>query len=226
MNWYLNALRNFSNFYGRSSRTEYWMFVLFNTMFAILFYSIDIIFNLNFEKYGFGPLYLLYVIFAFIPGLALSVRRLHDVGRNGTFILISLLPVIGAIWLLILFLTKGDDEENEYGEKPNNDDIGEFINNDKTNLYLIVSCLIWVFVNKIFWSVTTRFLENFYQNQTFKQLMELFSLTWIFFPVMLSLTIKRPKLKIIFLILSMIYLVYGFYEIVKSHILSSDNFQF
>lgn len=226
MKWYLYALRNFTFFSGRSSRTEYWMFVLFNTMFAILFYSLDLIFKLGFEKLGFGPLYLLYILFAFIPGLALTVRRLHDVGRKGLFILIALLPVIGSIWLLVLFLTKSDDDENDYGEKPINSDVAEFINDDKTNTYLLVLSLIWLFINKIFWSITSKYMESLYQNEIFKHCADISNLGWLFFPILLSLSIKTPKWKIIFLVFSVIYMVYGFYEIVRAHILTSDNFQF
>jgi uncharacterized membrane protein YhaH (DUF805 family) len=226
MKWYLHALRNFANFDGRASRTEYWMFLLFNTTFAIASYSIDLIFNLGFGELGFGPFYILYTLIAFIPGLALTVRRLHDVGRNGFFILIALLPILGSIWLLILFLLKGDDEENDYGEKPINSDIAEFLTNSKTNTIIISTYLFWVFLNRIFWAVVTKFWDDYYKSETFKLINEIVNSLWMFFPLFLSLAIPNRKLKIIALIGSIIYMVYSFYELVSAHQMNNTNFQF
>jgi uncharacterized membrane protein YhaH (DUF805 family) len=53
-----------------------------------------------------------------IPGIAVSVRRLHDVGKSGWFLFIGLIPIIGAIWLLVLFCTDGNPGVNEYGPNP------------------------------------------------------------------------------------------------------------
>jgi uncharacterized membrane protein YhaH (DUF805 family) len=72
---------------------------------------------------GFGPspygyITILYYFFILIPSLAVFVRRLHDVGKSGWFILISLIPLVGAIWLLVLVLTDSDTGDNEYGPNP------------------------------------------------------------------------------------------------------------
>jgi uncharacterized membrane protein YhaH (DUF805 family) len=64
---------------------------------------------------------------SFIPGLAVAVRRLHDVGKSGWFYFIALIPLIGAIWLLVLFFTEGHKGENQYGSDPKSS--GEEINN-------------------------------------------------------------------------------------------------
>ena len=63
----------------------------------------------------------------FIPGLAVGVRRLHDVGKSGWFFFIALIPIIGSIWLLVLFCTDGDQGENQFGSDPKNnfDEINE-----------------------------------------------------------------------------------------------------
>ena len=223
MKWYLHAFRNFANFEDRASRTEYWMFLLFNTTFAILFFSIDLLFNLNFEKIGFGPFYIAYTLIAILPGIALSVRRLHDVGRNGYFIFIGLLPILGAIWLLFLFLMKGDEEENDYGEKPINENIASFINNDQTNNLILIISLIWLLINKIYMIVLSKYLQDFFQNLHFKHFHEMIFLIWIFFPLSLSFAIKNPKWKIILIIFSVIYMLYGFYDIVESHLISTKD---
>jgi len=67
---------------------------------------------------GYGPLYAVYSLFVLIPGLAVFVRRLHDVGKSGWMFLICLIPLIGPIWLLILLLNPSNPGENKYGSSP------------------------------------------------------------------------------------------------------------
>ena len=137
MKYYLNALKNYTVFTGRATRQDYWMFVLFNVIFAIAAMIIDRILGTTFTfssyngpvSFPYGYVYCLYALFAFLPGLAIAVRRLHDVGKSGWFILIALIPFIGWIWILVLFCTAGTPGENEYG--PNPDSTGtsrQFIN--------------------------------------------------------------------------------------------------
>tara|TARA_B110000503_G_C7041726_1_gene368503 strand:- start:598 stop:969 length:372 start_codon:yes stop_codon:yes gene_type:complete len=118
MNWYLKVLKQYADFNGRARRKEYWMFVLFNTLFSILAMIFDNVFGIAIEGIGYGPIYLLYVLAMMIPSLAVAVRRLHDVGKSGWMILISLIPIIGGIWLLVLFVTDGNPGENEHGANP------------------------------------------------------------------------------------------------------------
>jgi uncharacterized membrane protein YhaH (DUF805 family) len=225
MKWYLHAIQNYANFYGRASRTEYWMFALFNLVFAVLCYSTDLIFDLHFGKFGIGIFYGLYLAFSLVPSLAIGVRRLHDVGKSGSYLLLAIIPLIG-LYILALFCERSEEEYNAYGDKPINNDIAPFINDDKTNSRIIIISLFWLFFSRIIWSIITLFVENFYQNEFFKQYNEIMSCIWMFFPLFLSLSIKNHKWKIILLICSAIYMIYGFYELVKSHILTSDNFQF
>jgi uncharacterized membrane protein YhaH (DUF805 family) len=122
MNYYLKVIQNYANFSGRARRSEYWYFTLFN-LFAIISTAIlDRLFGTTFDM-GFGPspygyITILYYFFILIPSLAVFVRRLHDVGKSGWFILISLIPLVGAIWLLVLVLTDSDTGDNEYGPNP------------------------------------------------------------------------------------------------------------
>ena len=57
-------------------------------------------------------------MFVLIPSLAVGVRRLHDVGKSGWMLLLAFIPIIGAIWLFVLFVTEGDMGDNEYGMNP------------------------------------------------------------------------------------------------------------
>jgi len=117
MNWYLAVLKKYAVFSGRARRKEYWMFVLFNAIFAIVASVLDsVLFGTAIE--GYGPLYAIYGLAVLVPGWAVSVRRLHDVGKSGWFMFIVLIPIIGAIWILILDCRDSQPGENQYGPNP------------------------------------------------------------------------------------------------------------
>lgn len=122
MNWYLNVLRNYAVFNGRARRAEYWMFTLFHIIFLVVAAVLDNVLGLTFEVAGqslpYGYLYVAYSLAVIIPGLALMVRRLHDVGKSGWFFFIALIPFIGAIWLLVLACKDSQPGENEHGANP------------------------------------------------------------------------------------------------------------
>ena len=116
MNWYLKVLRQYADFSGRARRTESWIFTLIDRVILISLFIVLSLMNLNpilvsFIAYG-------YAIALFIPTLAVSVRRLHDVGKSGWMLLVGLIPIIGGIWLLILWIMDGDSGENKYGINP------------------------------------------------------------------------------------------------------------
>nr|WP_321357269.1 DUF805 domain-containing protein [uncultured Draconibacterium sp.] len=112
MYWYLKVLKQYADFNGRARRQEYWMFVLVNIIFSIVATVLDSIFG------TWGAIAGLYGLAILIPGLAVSARRLHDIGKSGWMLFVVLIPVIGAIWLIILFATEGTPESNEYGTNP------------------------------------------------------------------------------------------------------------
>ncbi len=118
MNWYLKVLKQYADFSGRARRKEYWMFALFNIIFAFVLGFIDGLVGSFSPEIGIGVLGGIYSLAVLIPGLAVSVRRLHDVGKSGWMILIVLIPIIGAIWLLVLMVTDSNPGENQYGPNP------------------------------------------------------------------------------------------------------------
>lgn len=118
MNWYLHVLRNFAVFSGRARRKEYWMFVLFNLIFAFAMMVLDNVLGFAVAGLGYGLLYGLYTLFVLLPSLAVLVRRLHDTGKSGWMALIIFIPLIGAIWLLVLLVTEGKAGDNQYGPDP------------------------------------------------------------------------------------------------------------
>jgi uncharacterized membrane protein YhaH (DUF805 family) len=115
MEHYIGALKNYATFTGRATRQEYWMFVLFNFIFMIIAGTVDGVlgsYGLVSGIYGLGVL---------LPSLAIAIRRLHDIDKSGWFMLVSLIPIIGGLWLLIMFCTKGTDGINSYNENFNNE---------------------------------------------------------------------------------------------------------
>ena len=117
MSWYLAVLKKYAVFSGRARRKEFWMFALFNAIFSVVAAILDYVLGFAGEE-GLGLISALYSLALFIPGLAVQVRRLHDVGKSGWWIFISLIPIIGAIWLLILSVTDSEPGENRYGPNP------------------------------------------------------------------------------------------------------------
>ncbi len=118
MNWYIKVLKNYVTFNGRARRKEYWIFFLVNTIISAVLTSVDSFIagpgNIGIFYY-IGILYSLAVL---LPGLAVSIRRLHDTGRSGWWLLILLIPLIGAIVLLIFMAQDSNPGENQFGPNP------------------------------------------------------------------------------------------------------------
>ena len=118
MSWYLEVLKKYAVFSGRARRAEYWYFVLFNIIVAVVLSLIDTLLGtFNFMQ-GVGLLSGLYALAVLIPTLAVTVRRLHDIDRTGWWIFINLIPLIGFIVLLVFAVTGGTPGSNRYGPNP------------------------------------------------------------------------------------------------------------
>ena len=118
MSWYLEVLKKYAVFSGRARRMEYWMFILVNIIISVVLVIIDSLIGTIIRQGGFGLLQGLYSLAVLIPTLAVTVRRLHDTGRTGWWILIGLIPVIGNIVLLIFLVLDSEPGANEYGPNP------------------------------------------------------------------------------------------------------------
>ncbi len=104
MNYYITVLQNYAKFSGRARRSEYWYYVLFNVIISFALGFIGGMINFNF----LGNIYSIAVL---IPSIAVGVRRMHDVGKSGWYLLIP-------IYNLILACTEGTNGDNEYGADP------------------------------------------------------------------------------------------------------------
>jgi uncharacterized membrane protein YhaH (DUF805 family) len=118
VSWYLEVLKKYAVFSGRSRRAEYWYFVLFNIIVAIVLSLIDTLLGTFDFVQGIGLLSGLYGLAVLIPTLAVTVRRLHDIDRTGWWIFINLIPLIGFIVLLVFAVTDGTPGSNRYGPNP------------------------------------------------------------------------------------------------------------
>ena len=111
LSWYFTVLKKYATFTGRATRAEFWYFILFNTIVSFILAILDGIFGTN------GVFYGIYVLAVLIPTLAVEVRRLHDIGKSGWWLLISMIPIIGIIVLIVWFATDSK-EDNQYGPNP------------------------------------------------------------------------------------------------------------
>ncbi len=118
MNWYLEVLKKYAVFSGRARRKEFWFFVLFNIIISIVLAVIDGVTGSFSPEAGMGLLGGIYTLAVLIPGIAVSVRRLHDTERSGWWLLIALVPLIGAIVLLVFMVQDSKPGQNQYGANP------------------------------------------------------------------------------------------------------------
>ena len=107
------SMANYSNFSGRSRRSEYWYFHLF----VALAYTAVIVVCMSRPALG-GLLALVGVVALVVPSVAVNVRRLHDIDHSGWWIWIGVVPLIGPILLLIWHCTPGTVGSNRFGGDP------------------------------------------------------------------------------------------------------------
>lgn len=119
MHDYFSVLRKYGRFSGRSRRREFWMFMLVTLAVASILAILDrFLFRNSVLSGGSGVLFNLYWLVTLIPGWALTVRRLHDTGRSGWYLLFSLVPLAGAVLPLIYTTYDGTIGTNRWGPDP------------------------------------------------------------------------------------------------------------
>jgi uncharacterized membrane protein YhaH (DUF805 family) len=115
MNWYFKTLKKYAVFEGRAQRLEYWLFMLFSSIISASLKYVDITIGSFDIGAGFGPFSALYTLLIIIPGVAVSVRRLHDIGKSGWWFLITAVPILGLIVFLFFMVRDSQPEANKYG---------------------------------------------------------------------------------------------------------------
>lgn len=132
MNDYLNVVRNnYANFSGRARRREYWMFTLINGLISLALYLPAMFLgfdpastatgeastSVNPLVYIFLGLYVLYSLAMLVPSLAVLVRRLHDTGKSGWWVLIGFIPLASLV-LLVFTIMDSQPGANKWGPNP------------------------------------------------------------------------------------------------------------
>lgn len=127
MKWFIKAFRQYADFGGRASRQEFWMFVLFNLLLAMAWAFVagllTGLFGGSFDHDSDRLIFMykliaIYYAVTTVPAMAVGVRRLHDTGRSGWWMLVSLVPIAGGIWLILLMCLDGSAGDNRYGSPP------------------------------------------------------------------------------------------------------------
>ena len=124
MKWFIKCFKQYFDFRGRARRKEYWYFSLFLIIFSIIAdWSARILGMLVGSYKVYLVLSLLFCIATLIPSISVSVRRLHDIGRRGWWLLLCLVPIIGWIWLIVWACFDSKKGENKWGPNPKENSI-------------------------------------------------------------------------------------------------------
>ncbi|MGL5336745.1 MAG: DUF805 domain-containing protein [Enterovibrio sp.] len=118
MNWYLSVFKKYAVFSGRAPRKEFWYFTLINVLCTVVLVFIDEKLGFFYPQVGIGVLSGVYTLLALLPSTGVLMRRLHDTGRSAWWGLITLIPLLGAIILVVLLALKGQPYDNKYGVSP------------------------------------------------------------------------------------------------------------
>lgn len=116
MNYYSICLSKFADFSGRARRREYWTFALVNCLIAMLLLILGLAFGE--DSPASNIMVTIFYLIMLVPNLSVSVRRLHDIGKSGWYMFLSLIPLIGGLILLVWALMDSESGENQYGKNP------------------------------------------------------------------------------------------------------------
>ena len=220
MKYYIQAFNQYVDFSGRATKSEYWYFVLFNILFAIAALVLDNVLGTTFTpRGGIGPIYMVYVLVAFLPGIAVAVRRLHDVGKSGAMILIAFVPFIGGIWLLFLLTSDSVTRPNEVdqiGQRESDltEKVAEIVDSKtlKKNISIFV---VGMLISTILWKVLPLISDDFYNTLTYKVFRTLSTAFWVTVPFLLTFSIRDKNKKTIAMIIAVLLLLNSLFSLVS-----------
>ena len=121
MCWFVDSYKKMFVGKGRASRKEYWLFSLFSVLFVVSgLFLVLLIGGLIGQRSGdlFSLAWVLLAVSVLIAQITVAIRRLHDIDKNGAFVLLPLIPFVGGIIFLVFMCTKGTDGNNSYGSDP------------------------------------------------------------------------------------------------------------
>ncbi|WBQ02291.1 DUF805 domain-containing protein [Kribbella sp. CA-293567] len=119
MQWFTDVIKKYAVFSGRARRKEFWMFVLFSTIISIIIGIVDRLLGLNYgANDSNGVLGTIYTLAILLPSIGVAIRRMHDTGRSGWWVLINLVPCVGFIVFIVFAAQEGNAGDNQYGPDP------------------------------------------------------------------------------------------------------------
>lgn len=114
VDYYVRIWKNYVKFDGRDSRKQYWMFVLAN---FIVCFVVGLVLGIISKELS-NLVSIIYSLAILCPSIAAGIRRMHDIGKSGWFVLVELIPIAGIIIWIVLAAQPGETSENAYGEVP------------------------------------------------------------------------------------------------------------
>lgn len=119
MKYFIDVVKKYAVFSGRARRAEYWYFGLFYLIFSIVLTIIDGATGMLDMESGMGVLSSIFALALLIPSIAVTIRRLHDTGRSGWWLLpLALIPILGWLVMLVFMIFGSQEGENKYGPNP------------------------------------------------------------------------------------------------------------
>ena len=119
MKYFVEGLKNYVGFDGRATRRQFWFYYLWLIVLILITTVVDALIGTSDTLGSYGLISGIFILATGLPTLAIEIRRLHDIGKNGLWVLINLIPVIGFIILLIILCKRSDPGLNEYGPPAN-----------------------------------------------------------------------------------------------------------
>lgn len=112
--------RDYTKFSGRARRSEFWYFTLFYTLISILAILLDEAFNTYLDGVSRerGAFEAIIQLLLFVPSISVSIRRMHDIGRSGWWVLINFIPLLGALYFIYLATVDSEPQPNKWGPSP------------------------------------------------------------------------------------------------------------
>jgi uncharacterized membrane protein YhaH (DUF805 family) len=119
MQWFTEVIKKYAVFSGRARRKEFWMFTLFSVIISIILSIVDRAIGTTYgANDSSGVLQSIYGLAILLPTIGVSIRRMHDTGRSGWWILIALIPCVGWIIFIVFAAQEGNAGDNQHGPDP------------------------------------------------------------------------------------------------------------
>ncbi|MBN1950759.1 MAG: DUF805 domain-containing protein [Bacteroidales bacterium] len=213
MRWYLLGFKNFLNFRGRAVRKEFWMFMLVNILLLIAALIIDNTYFPDLFKLPFAYCFPGYLAVILIPAFSVTIRRLHDVGNTGWILLLTLIPVIGVLWILSILVRDSNPKENIFGSNP------KVVRGSRPEKEFPADTLILIFVGwmllvRAYYAIMLKYFPDFFTSLTFAVSTKFIALIWAVIPLSLAFAIRERNIQLVVFFAGGIYLTYSLYSLV------------